>query len=150
MTKYALKSPPHITLKMPFVHNENKEGELVKLLRRFFEQEKSFSLSLGKIGSFGSRVAFIKVKYPPELKSCQQRLIDFSKTVLKKNIELSDSNYHPHLTLAYRDVKKEQFESVLEYLKDNSVKGSFDVQQVYLLKKVDGNWRTIEEIKLSC
>lgn len=24
--KYALRSPPHITLKMPFVHNEKKKG----------------------------------------------------------------------------------------------------------------------------
>lgn len=147
--KYALKSPPHITLKMPFVHSENKEVELVKSLRKFFEQEKSFSLSLGRIGSFGNRVAFMKVKYPPELLFCQQRLIAFSKTVLKKSIELSDTNYHPHLTLAYRDVKKDQFEQVLEYLKGNSVKGSFNVHQVYLLKKVDGFWRIIEEIKLS-
>ncbi len=147
--KYALKSPPHITLKMPFVHNENKEGELVKSLSEFFEKEKSFSLALGRIGSFGNRVAFMKVKYPPELLSCQQRLMVFSKAVLKKNIELSDSNYHPHLTLAFKDVKKDQFGPVLEYLKESSVKGSFNVHQVCLLKKVQGAWDIIEEIELS-
>jgi len=147
--KYALKSPPHITLKMPFVHNENKEEELVKSLRGFFEQEKSFSLSLGGIGSFGNRVAFMKVKYPPELKYCQQRLIAFSKTELKKNIELSDTNYHPHLTLAYRDVKKDQFRLVMDYLKMNSIRDSFKVHQVFLLKKVDGLWEMIKEIQLS-
>ena len=147
--KYALKSPPHITLKMPFVHNENKEKELLQTLGRFFLKEKSFSLSLGGIGAFGNRVVFMKVKYPPELKHCQERLRDFTKTVLKKNIELSDANYHPHMTLAFRDFKKDQFEPVIEYLKMNNIRYQFMVSQVALLKKVDGYWVVLEYIKLS-
>jgi 2'-5' RNA ligase len=107
--KYALKSPPHITLKMPFLHNEKKEEPMLKLLQGFFEQEKCFSLSLGGIGSFGNRVAFLKIKYPPEFKDIQQRLIAFVRVVLKKDIEISDRNYHPHMTMAYRDVKKISF-----------------------------------------
>jgi 2'-5' RNA ligase len=147
--KYALKSPPHITLKMPFLHNEKKEGQMVKLLQGFFEQEKSFSLALGGVGSFGKRVAFLKIKYPPELKESQQRLLVFTKTVLKKTIEISDHNYHPHMTVAYRDIKRDQFQQVMDYLRPRKIFGSFEVREVSVLKKKNGAWVIIEKIKLS-
>ena len=147
--KYALKSPPHVTLKMPFLHNEKKERQMVESLRGFFEQEKSFSLALGGIGSFGNRVAFLKIKYPPELKDCQRRLLAFTRVALKKKVEISDSNYHPHMTLAYRDVKKDQFQQVMDYLGPRKVKGSFEAREVAVLKKENGAWVIIDNLKLS-
>lgn len=56
--KYALRSPPHITLKMPFVHNEKKEGELIKALQVYIAKEDAFPLTVRGVGSFGNRVAF--------------------------------------------------------------------------------------------
>jgi 2'-5' RNA ligase len=147
--KYALKSPPHITLKMPFLHNEKKEGVLLKLLQGFFEQEKRFSLALGGIGSFGNRVAFLKIKYPPVLKESQQRLLAFTRVVLKKDLEISDRNYHPHMTMAYRDVKKDEFQQVLDYLEPRKIKASFEVHEVSLLKKKNEAWVIIEKFRLT-
>jgi 2'-5' RNA ligase len=118
-------------------------------LQGFFEQEKSFSLSLGGIGSFGKRVAFLKIKYPPELKESQQRLLAFTRVVLKKDIEISDRNYHPHMTMAYRDVKKDQFQQVMDYLEPRKIKGSFKISEVSLLKKNNGTWNIIERFQLA-
>ena len=147
--KYALKSPPHITLKMPFVHNVLKEKELIKSLQAFVSKEQPFLLSLRGVGSFGSRVAFIKVKYPPDLKSFQQRLIIFCKKNLKKKLELSDTNYHPHLTVAFKDFKKGQFEPVMDFIRKASIDARFQVDQITLLKKVNGIWVPIADMKMS-
>lgn len=146
--KYALRSPPHITLKMPFVHSEKKEGELIKVLQGYIAKEKAFPLAIRGVGSFGNRVAFLKVKYPPELKFFQQGLTTFFKRNLKKNLELSDTNYHPHLTVAFKDFKKGQFENVMEFVKQAGVTESFLIHQVSLLKKVEGRWLRIADIKL--
>ncbi|AEL26071.1 Phosphoesterase HXTX [Cyclobacterium marinum DSM 745] len=147
--KYALRSPPHITLKMPFVHNEKKEGELIKALEAYINNIKSFPLIIRGVGSFGSRVAFLKLRYPPELKVFQHGLVDFFKRRLKKNLELSDTNYYPHLTVAFKDFKKGQFEDVMAFVKDAKVKQSLQVHQVSLLKKVDGRWLRIADFQLT-
>jgi len=39
--KYALKSPAHITLKMPFSYNEAKEKVLVEKLENFLSNKKN-------------------------------------------------------------------------------------------------------------
>lgn len=138
--KYALKSPPHITLKMPFLFNENKEALLAHKLECFFQEEKGFSLSLSGVGNFGNRVAYLRVRYPPELLAMQQRLVSYGKKNLGQNIELSDKNYHPHLTLAFKDIKKHQFETLLVFLKTKVDRYHMEVDQVSLLKKMTSNW----------
>lgn len=138
--KYALKSPPHITLKMPFLYNEQKEAILGRRLEGFFQEERGFSLSLSGIGSFGNRVVFLKVKYPPELLGLQQRLISFGKRNLGQHIELSDLNYTPHLTLAFKDIKKHQFEAVRVFLKSKVGRYHVEINQASLLKKTMSNW----------
>jgi 2'-5' RNA ligase len=57
--------------------------------------------------------------------------------------ELSDRNFQPHLTLAYKDLKPSHFEEVLAFARKNAVKGEFLVEQAYLLKKVEGRWKVI-------
>src|SRR5690554_7580542 len=63
--KYALRSPAHITLKMPFLWNEVKEERLTNRLTSFFQSQPEFSLRLQGIGKFGRRVIFIKMKDQP-------------------------------------------------------------------------------------
>ena len=146
--KYALKSPPHITLKMPFVHNEKKEEDLIKVFQYYFAKKSAFPLGIRGVGAFGNRVVFLKIKYPPELKLFQRELTVFLKRNLKKNLELSDTNYYPHLTVAFKDLKKNQFENVMEFVKRAGIKDSLLVHQVSLLKKVEGPWLRIADFKM--
>lgn len=139
--KYALKSPPHVTLKMPFVFNENKEEQLENKLRRFFGEEKGFLLEIEGIGSFREKVAFLRLRYPPELPALQQRLVAYGKRQLGQQIELSDLNYHPHLTVAFRDVKKGQFGDLMAFLRPRFGKQHMVVKQVSLLKKSATSWQ---------
>ena len=60
--KYALKSPAHITLKMPFSWNENKEENWVIGWRSSVNLLEPFKLDLNGFDKFGSRVIFINVK----------------------------------------------------------------------------------------
>ncbi|WP_162418486.1 2'-5' RNA ligase family protein [Cyclobacterium roseum] len=139
--KYALKSPPHITLKMPFLYNEQKEKQLENRLRGFFGEEAGFSLELDGVGSFRERVVFLRVKYPPELPALQQRLVTYGKRQLGQQIELSDMNYHPHLTVAFRDIKKGHLADIMAFIRPRFMRQSMTVHRVSLLKKSPLSWQ---------
>jgi len=141
--KYALKSPAHITLKMPFLWNENKEDILGQKLEEYFKSYKAFDLVLKAFDRFGRRVIFIHVKENTELTALQLSLSKFCKKELKLVEELSDRAYHPHMTIAFKDVKPKLFDEYWEFVKTQKFKEDYTVNDVALLKKVDGKWEVL-------
>lgn len=146
--KYALKSPAHITLKMPFLFNENKEEILKEKLLRFFQAEESFFLDLKGFKTFGSRVIYIAVKSPNDLLVLQSKLAQFAKGKLLLPLELSDTNYSPHMTVAFKDLKKAEFGQYLEFVKKYSVNFQVEISEISLLKKMDYQWEICENFSL--
>ncbi|MCH7408032.1 2'-5' RNA ligase family protein [Belliella sp. DSM 111904] len=144
--KYALKSPPHVTLKMPFSWNEAKEQILIQHLQGFMDQEKGLELGLNGFGKFGKRVIFIKVSRNEALIQLQSRLVHYCKKELEMTKELSDSNYHPHMTIALKDVKAKDFEMYWDYISTLIFYKPKVVGKLVLLKKVDFRWSILAEI----
>jgi len=146
--KYALRSPAHITLKMPFLWNEAKEDRLIGKLEDFFKARVSFHLKVRKIGTFGDRVIFVKVEEKKALLTLQQRLVSMCKTELNLIQELSDYAYRPHMTVAFKDLKKNRFNEYLDWIKTRGFSGHIAVQQVALLKRDAGKWAVIKRFPL--
>lgn len=146
--KYALKSPAHITVKMPFLYNENKEAKLMHLLDIFFREEEPLKIGLNGFENFRERVIYIRVKYPPALIQMQRRLAAFCKEKINLSIELSDHNYKPHMTVAFQDLKKSRFSEYMEYLNTNIFKYEFMVHKMAILKKNDYKWEVYKTFSL--
>jgi 2'-5' RNA ligase len=144
--KYALQSPAHLTLKMPFRYKEAKEQELVIRITSLLEGQQSFSLQLKGIGHFGRRNIHHQVAPSSPLLELQKELRAFCKRYLHLVEELSDRNFQPHLTLAYKDLKEGHFEEVLAFVKKNAVQADFLVDRAYLLKNVEGRWKVVAPI----
>jgi 2'-5' RNA ligase len=147
--KYALKSPAHVTLKMPFTWNENKEDVLDLKLQGFFSTIKSFDLGLKGFDKFGRRVIFIDVRKNQYLTDIQLSLSKFCKTDLKLVEELSDKAYHPHMTIAYKDIKPKLFEEYWGFIKTQKFNETFTVNDVALLKRVEGRWEVVRRFPLA-
>ncbi|MCH7401601.1 2'-5' RNA ligase family protein [Belliella kenyensis] len=145
--KYALKSPPHITLKMPFSWNEAKEHLLIQNLQKFLSHENDFTLDLDGFGKFGKRVIFIKVSRSEELVQLQSRLVQHCKQELKLVKELSDSNYHPHMTIAFKDLKTRAFEEYWNYVCKLTFCQQNQTGKIVLLKKIENSWSFFENLK---
>lgn len=145
--KYALKSPAHITLKMPFLWNENKEDILGQKLEEYFTSFNPFNVLLKGFDRFGSRVIFIHVKENTELTALQFSLSKFCKKELKLVEELSDRAYHPHMTIAFKDVKPKLFDDYWEFIKTLKFKEDYTVNNVALLKKVTGRWEVLRRFE---
>jgi len=138
--KYALKSPAHVTLKMPFSFNERKEDRLIQQLQDFLNTNTGFEIKLEGIFSFGTRVIYIGVDRKKQLLDLQSNLLAFCKKELKLIEELSDKNYHPHLTIAFKDFKKDQMPNIIHLARLTDIKLELNINQICLLKKVEHRW----------
>jgi 2'-5' RNA ligase len=137
-SKASLNSPAHITLHMPFEFN-NEE----KLLTKFkaFSTEP-FTIELKDFGCFEPRVIFIAVKENRALELAQKKVMDFCKRELQVfNADYQDQPFHPHITLAFRDLKKPMFYEAWNEFKAKIFNASFQYTRISLLKHDGKFWR---------
>jgi 2'-5' RNA ligase len=148
-SKASLNSPPHITLHMPFQWREEKEQELVNAVSRFRSDVPPFELQLRNFGSFPPRVVFIDVVPNDELNKLQKNLLRFCKRELNVfNADYKNQPFHPHLTLAFRDLKKSMYAEAWQEFSSKPFNGQFLVDRVHLLKHNGKVWHTFHEISL--
>ena len=140
-SKGALNSPPHITLHMPFQWKEAKEAKLVESLKRFAKGNSNFVIQLQNFGCFAPRVIFSQVIESEPLRVFQQQLHRFVKIELNLfNAQYRDQPFHPHITLAFRDLKKDRFEIAWQEFKGRTYIEKFDVNSMTLLKHDGKTW----------
>lgn len=145
--KYALKSPPHITVKMPFNYNVAKEGRLIEKLNEYVKDRCPFVIQVSGVGNFGNRVVYLNILKSPELESFQEGIKQFCKRELHLVDELSDRNYHPHLTVAFKDIKPIHFSEVFLLVKKQSFETEFSALDLVLLKRIKGEWILFRKIR---
>jgi 2'-5' RNA ligase len=141
-TKGALNSPAHITMHMPFEWRADRESKLVDAFREFTSKEGPLNIELRNFGSFPPRVIFVDVTKNPLLYESQKRLLAFCKTQLNLfNALYRDEPFHPHVTVAFRDLKKDRFTEAWEEFKDKSYHAAFECRQLSLLKHDGKYWQ---------
>src|SRR4051812_1344607 len=145
-SKASLNSPPHITLHMPFQWKEEKEAELVDAFKNFKPSINNFDLKLSGFGSFPPRVLFIDVAKNEALEKLQKELHQYCKKELNVfNALYKDKGFHPHLTLAFRDLKKPMFSKAWEEFEHKPFAHAFNVDRFVLLKHNGKVWEVFTE-----
>ena len=141
----ALKSPAHITLVAPFWLENEKEAELIVSLMAFRSTTGHFDIRLEGFDHFGKRVLFIAVMENLLLKQLKEQVdIHFLESfagIMKKDT----LTFHPHITIANRDMQPSHFEKGWEYFSKIDYSVSFTADSVSLLKLVEGKWKVILE-----
>ncbi|RAW03281.1 2'-5' RNA ligase family protein [Pseudochryseolinea flava] len=144
-SKASLNSPPHITLHMPFRWKEEKEFELVTALHSFTQGRDDFKIQLQNYGAFPPRVVFIDIVANDSLTKLYKDLHRFCKRELNLfNAAYKDQSFHPHLTLAFRDLKKPLFFKAWEEFQARTFSAHFDVEKIVLLKHNGKIWETFK------
>lgn len=146
-SKAALRSPAHITLHMPFEWKDSKEELLLDTLSAFKFGEE-VRIELKDFNCFEPRVVYVDVVKNEKLDALQKTLVQHVKQNLglmneAKNIR----GFHPHTTIAFRDLKKEMFRLAWTHFKEQKYHGSFIAREFQLLKHAPGQWevyRTFE------
>lgn len=144
-SKGALRSPAHITLHMPFEWKEEKEEDLIQKLKMFTFNEP-FSIQLKNFSSFPPRVIFVDVVPNNALNEFQKALVTHAKQNLHLFNQSNDMRgFHPHVTIAFRDLKKATFLQAWEHFKDKEFNASFNLKSFFLLKQNDNLWEAYHE-----
>ena len=144
----ALRSPPHITLHMPFQWQEEKEELLITSLDKLATNQLPFSLELANFGAFPPRVIYIHV--------IENELLSDLQNAVQKNAR---SNWHiypkpdsrpfkPHITVAFRDLKKPLFFDAWKEFEQRNYTARFEVNNVCLLKHSGKTWDILHKAGL--
>lgn len=144
-SKASLKSPPHITLHMPFKMGEKKMRELNHELGSFSQLFETFSIELMNFNHFGERVIYVDVAHSDTLDELQKALTKFMKVNFNIfNATHKDNGFHPHMTIAFRDLKREFFKIAWDEYKNKKYERNFEVNRLTLLKHNGAKWEVFE------
>lgn len=131
---HALKSSPHITLIPPF----RSERTDFAALQTFVQTQTAFSLQLQNFDRFGNRVIFVDVKLEPSLSTCQAELTSFCREQF--DIQPDPRPFHPHMTVAFRDLPQSIFAEAWAYFSAQPYEREFTANAVTLLKHTGQYW----------
>lgn len=147
-TKGALRSPAHLTLHMPFLWKERSEQRLFNKLAQATNFHP-FSIRLHEFGAFPPKSIYIKNIYSKPLMAFQEYLTGVTKRELFLLNSTHNRGYHPHMTVASRDLKKDQFELAWEEFKDMHFSDTMEVDSFWLMKHDGKLWHAYKEFRFN-
>lgn len=148
-SRAALKSPPHITLHMPFRTKEKKEGRLVDELQAMLGEVRGFQIDLDGFDAFAPRVIYIDVEKTERLTELYRKVRSkMQKLLHQDNADWKNRGFTPHLTVAFRDLKRRHFEEDWEEFRERHFTASWHVQEVCLLKHGGKQWEPYKKFNL--
>ncbi len=144
---HALNSPAHITLIPPFFASDNEMQYFSEALNGFIKNKSLSPVRMENFNRFGNRVIFVDVKKNPGLNRFQSELFEFFKkhfpAFSKKN------RFHPHITVAFRDLKPEIFPHAWKHFSSVKFQGYFVPSFITLLKHENKQWHIEKKFLLN-
>ncbi len=147
-TKAALRSPAHLTLHMPFLWKERNEDRLFNKLA-YATKMDPFHLRLHEFGAFPPKTIYIKNIYSKELMAFQEFLTGITKRELHLLNSTHNRGFNPHVTVAFRDLKKDQFDLAWSEYKKRQFSVRMDVDSFWLLKHDGKEWQAYKEFRFT-
>lgn len=142
---HALKAPAHITLQMPFRRPEEEEETIIAGLTRFSSTRHPFDVHLNGFDAFPPRVIFVKVINHKPVVELHEAFQAFLRNELKFSDKEIMDRFHPHMTIATRDLSKKMFHKAWPEFKDRAFEDSFLAESLHLLKHNGKHWELYRE-----
>ena len=147
-SKGSKNAPAHITLHMPFLWKQEKEEKLLAELSQLQNDILQFNIELNQFSHFGDRVIYIDVVKNENLSALQKMVVDVMKHLYVFNQVEDKRGFHPHITVAFRDLKKEQFVKAWDVYKEKIFNRSFTCFSFTLLRHENKIWKEIHTFNL--
>ena len=141
----ALKSAAHITLIPPFWMETNSEELLIQTLTHFQTTIPAFQIQLKGFSHFSNRVLFVAVNENPQLGGLRKAVEDHFIQPFHGIIKPDDRPFHPHVTIANRDIKPGDFIKAWDHFKRLPFAEEFEATTVSLLKLSENKWNVISK-----
>ncbi len=139
----ALRSPAHITLIPPFWMNPEQESELIHSLTEFSTARDPFPVQLNNFSNFSPRVIFIDVLTTKDLEALKNDLQHFLLSTNRFPFGKDEHPFHPHITIATRDLYKKDFYEAWEHFKEKKYAAAWVAEGISLLRHNKKNWDVV-------
>lgn len=148
-SKAALRSPPHITLHMPFQWKEEKEEVLISSLNKLTSSHSSFKVRLDNFGAFPPRVVYVDVIASAPLSKLHLSIQKLARSDWHIYPKTSNSRpFRPHMTIAFRDLKKQVFFDAWKEFEQREYQSGFTASNLCLLKHNGKSWDVFNQSPL--
>ena len=137
-SRKSYDSFPHITLVPPFRSEESSENSLIEKFHKIALPEQPFEIILDGFGSFSNRknpVIFVKPHPSAHLNMMRNALVH--------HFTEAEDFFHPHLTVAYKDLTPENFQRAWTEYNIKEFNGKWTVNSVKLYKHYDRLWNLV-------
>ena len=139
----ALRSPAHITLIPPFRTGDDAEEKLETAILDFSLRCIPFEIKLKNFGAFRPTVIHVEVLVNETLNELHSQLEEFLISKNLVTLTKDDRPYHPHVTIATRDLHKKAFHKAWEIFKARKYEASWITGGISLLRHNQKNWDVI-------
>ena len=141
--KVGLKSPAHITLVPPFWMEESKETTLERDMTLLAAGFYPFFISTKSFSAFKPRTIFIDVALTNELMQVKKTVDAFFKHNEFYSIKVDARAFHPHITIATRDLFKKTFYEVWPIFEKEKFEEKWLADSLSILRHNKKNWDVI-------
>ena len=139
----ALRSPAHITLIPPFWMDVGLEAELQESIGRFADSQNAFDIELQNFSFFKPSVIFVEVIKNDRLQQLHKNLTSYLMDKDHFHIKKDERPFHPHITIAARDLRKKAFYEAREIFKDKKYDARRQAGSISILRHDQKKWDVI-------
>ncbi len=148
----SLKVMPHITLKAPFKFPAAAHAIVLDWFENLNLNVSGFDLELKDFGAFHNKnqpVIFINLEPNVTLMKLQKEILaEFRNAFPEISIMNLEINFHPHVTVAYRDLTVESFREAWPEFQVKKFSETLEVYNFHLLKHDGKRWNIIRSFLL--
>jgi 2'-5' RNA ligase len=141
--KVGLKSPAHITIIPPYWMTEDLEQPLLQDMDFLSKTIPAFSLTLSRFSAFKPRTIFIDVPVPESLAFVKKTTERFFKTHTHYKAKIDNRPFHPHITIATRDLHKKAFAEAWPLFENKPFAATFEATGLSVLRHNKKDWDVI-------
>ena len=146
----ALSSPPHVTLQPTFEWLAVDIPRLEQSLKDFAAKRLSIPVTLSGFAAFAPRVIYADVVKSPQLLEIQKDLMSYVEANLGIVHPTSQTRpFVPHMTVAFRDLTQDNFQTAWLEFKDRSLHFEFTAAELTLLLHDGSRWNISNQFPLS-
>ncbi len=106
-------------------------------------------MTFNGFGAFPPKVIFVKIEANQQVETLQNDLCQLMAQKMSiHNANYQNKPFRPHLTIAFRDLKKVQFLKAWDYYKDQEYQASCIINHLTLLRHNGHRWEAELDFQL--
>jgi 2'-5' RNA ligase len=147
--RVGLKSPAHTTIIPPYWMERSKESALLQELENVCKELAVFPITTKNFSAFKPRTIFIDVEVNETLRTAKKRIDRFFQEHKDYGAKIETRPFHPHITIATRDLYKKAFAEAWSYFEHKTFSATFTASGLSVLRHNKVNWEVIHTAAFS-